>query len=1548
MCAMRPSVSKRILCAGLVLCLLLSLVPVFQTVEANAVSGIDSLTCSGFISNSTAQTYIDVMMRYYLNNNSKLRTTLDDGLSVVFMFEGGSDYYWSGNDYNNSAYDVRDQAVVIVVQKNSSGNAYIDFYSENCSSIPGDPSWCTGAAYSGSTTILDGIYPFYTTNHTGPYAALQLDMSATNGYGYYTPSSDPDGFKNGCSGINVHTRASDIAAGSDLGWAWSEGCQVIGSGSTSSNVFNSFMQSVCGISWYPWIDYYASPKNLNTFAYTGTHMGYYVVDRQLGLMNNSGTEYGSGSLTALYTKTALNNITAYSTDARANADFNVDYFERCTYYPSHCQIQPTHDSSINTYPCADGTNGSVTFEKADPNKYYTCTGVYKNHADNYWWEVISSSGEVGYMYGESARYNGTFTSGITLSGVTAPNGHVQGNTFSLSGTVRSEHCELTEVSVWVHSGFDREGVKITGDSVTPSGSTYTLKGSTIDSNTVFDQLPAGKYTYVIRAGYNSYFISDDYRLMYAYGTKDLMSQYFVVVPTAVSQSSCSHSYVNSVLVAASCTGNGSGVKYCSLCGILTTETIDAYGHQWTGQTTVAPSCTQDGYQHRICSACGCEEKTTLPATGHDSLLSRTEGTCIQRAGYAHICQTCGHTEPVDLSVYQSQWSETVPEGFDRSLFATRMQYRHREIGSTVWSEWYDGVALNEPDQEVQTRTLYRMKAGAYGAHSWDSGVCTLCGKSCEHSYENNYCSVCGYREPDQDLYLFGYINGENYACEEDADSKGVYKFVDGRLVVTFTERSYVAVKTGDNRVWYMADGYPGDDAISVRLYPTEVTGERSDKLSVPRGREITFTIIENVDGTLTLWYVASQCDHDWLEGVCQTCDQVCQHMVWTNGKCSSCDLICEHGHWTEGVCDRCALQCDHSYENDLCTLCGFQKPPLNYYLFGYINGRDYGCEADYRTMGEYLFVDGHLTVTFITDSYVAVKTTDNQDWYMTDRWLGTEVTGATLYNTADSGYEKLFVPGGKILTFHLTDNADGTLDLRYEIAPCPHVGHTTQGVCIQCGISVGHLWNEVLTEATCVTPGFLIRTCYHCGKSESQRIPTKGHRMADEVMSPTCSLSGYTTHTCTVCGYSYTDRQVPPNGHTDVEIDAQKPTCTTAGSIRYQCAVCGYQHTETVPASHSYTPTTTAPTCTTQGFTVYLCDCGDGYVGSVTAALGHQYRGGLCTLCGEEDPDFTLTIPTLTLKAPSLEFRDMIRITAFYTAENIQDVVEMGMITYSTEASSVSVDTAEHVIPGATYEEGSGRYYSCSQGIHGKYLGDTVYLAIYARLSDGSYVYTRLVPYSPVQYATGQLKNSTDMKLKQLVVAMLNYGAEAQRYFGHNTDALANASLTAEQKALSESYHAEMIQAVPSASEEKQGIFANNEGFTSRKPAISFEDAFCINYFFTPRYAPDSSITLYYWNAEDYSAAQVLTTSNATGKLKLKGVETGEYRGDITGISAKALSEAVYVAAAYRSGGTVWTSGVLGYSIGAYCGSQASKGGSIADLAMATAVYGYHAKQYFG
>ena len=508
---------------------------------------------------------------------------------------------------------------------------------------------------------------------------------------------------------------------------------------------------------------------------------------------------------------------------------------------------------------------------------------------------------------------------------------------------------------------------------------------------------------------------------------------------------------------------------------------------------------------------------------------------------------------------------------------------------------------------------------------------------------------------------------------------------------------------------------------------------------------------------------------------------------------------------------------------------------------------------------------------------------------------------------------------------------------------------------------VGHLLEDFKTvqEATCTLNATAVGGCPECDAEETVTFfrSALGHSFGEYVYNgdATCTKNGTKTRQCRVCGTEETVTAYYTAGHSYTNyISNGNATCDKDGTETAQCDRCSRKHTRVATGSalgHSFTSYVSNgdTTCTENGTKTAKCDRCEETDTMVEEAYGHCYENGACTACGAADPDYVAPVvqPTLKLKAPTLEFKDMITVNAFFTAENIEDVVEMGMITYSYKSDVVSVETAEHRIPGAAYIESSGRYLATSQGIHAKYLGDTVYLAVYAELKDGSYVYTILAPYSPVDYATNQIKNSTNVQLKQLCAAMLNYGAEAQLFFGHNVDALANASLTDEQKQLPEAYREDMVSAVPAASKEKQGEFANNQGFAKRTPSISFEGAFCINYFFTPNYAPVDGITMYYWNEADYNAVDVLTTENASGSFKMDGTGASQYNGSIDGIAAKALSESVYVAATYSDGTTTWTSGVLGYSIGSYCSSQASKGAAVSNLAMATAVYGYQAKQYF-
>ena len=776
--------------------------------------------------------------------------------------------------------------------------------------------------------------------------------------------------------------------------------------------------------------------------------------------------------------------------------------------------------------------------------------------------------------------------------------------------------------------------------------------------------------------------------------------------------------------------------------------------------------------------------------------------------------------------------------------------------------------------------------------------------------------------PVYDYYLFGWINGTNYGCENDSATLGQYLFTNGKLTTTFDYDSYIGVKkvSGTNVLdWYMTDGWQGQ-VSSTTLYSTSSL-YNPDKFFVPGGVPVTFSLVDHDNGSLTVSYTtgSTECSHSYTSTV--TTAATCINDGVMTKVCSNC------GNWfTEPI-----PATGHYFINGNCSYCGVSDGSAwqsdTYYLVGWINEMNYGCEEDYENMGQYKFVNGQLTARFNTDSYVFVKTENNGRWLLADAYI--ETTEGIF---REGGTEKMFVPGGVDLIFTIVENADGSVTLSY-----------TKGSASACSHSY---IAEVTTAATCTTAGVRTYTCVNCGHSYTQSIAASGHNF----FGNQCTLCGITDpNPGTSTGTTYYMVGYINGADYGCEWDWQNlgEYKFVNGRLTATFTEDSYVFVKTGDNAEWLMATAycEASTCTfvSGGYEKMFVPGGV----ELTFALTENADGSV-TLTYTSGSTPASVVPTLTLKSPTLEFKDMICINAFYTAENIQDVVEMGMITYSYEVSRWSIRTASYVIPGATYVESTGRYYSSSQGIHAKYLADTVYLAAYAKLADGSYVYSKLAPYSPLTYANSQLRNSTDVKMKQLVVAMLNYGNEAQLYFGHNTGNLANANLTADQLGLPEIYRADMVSSVPAASATKQGIFANNQGFASRMPAISFEGAFCINYFFTPNYVPANGITLYYWDATDYAANSVLSTSNATGSFKLVGTGTGEYRGDITGISAKNLSEAVYVAAAYKdANGTVWTSGVLGYSIGAYCSSQAAKGGDIANLAMATAVYGYHAKQYF-
>ena len=873
-------------------------------------------------------------------------------------------------------------------------------------------------------------------------------------------------------------------------------------------------------------------------------------------------------------------------------------------------------------------------------------------------------------------------------------------------------------------------------------------------------------------------------------------------------------------------------------------------------------------------------------------------------------------------------------------------------------------------------------------HSYASKVTTAA--TCTASGIKTYtCSYCGYQYTETIP-----AGGHSYSSKVTAAT------CTGKGYTTYTCKTcgdtYKANETAalGHKYTSVITTAPGCDSAGVKTYTCKTCGDSYTESLAATGHNYTAKVTAPTctSGGYTT-YTCSICGgsytgnntaargHDYKATVI---DPTCTTGGYTTYRCSTCgdtyqsDITAPMGHNYKSVVTKptCTAQgyttytcntCGASYKDNYTAASGHHynavvtKPTCT--AGGYTT---YTCSCGHSYQDDITNPTGHSFKT------VTVAATCTKDGSVTDTCSNCGEKEIEIIPAIGHRYSsKVTAPTctDKGYTTYTCSNCGNSykadekaaLGHQYETVITTVPGCSSAGVkthtCKTCGdsyteslASTGHNYTAKVTAPTCTEKGYTTYTC-PCGDTYiADEVAALGHKCENvTVVAPSCIIPGYNAHTCDRCGYSYYDSIVPALGHR-YKATVTEPTYNSCGYTTYTCDLCGHSYKDQItnPIGHNYEIKMISSTCTTVGYTLYTCNCGYSYTTDEVAALGHSYENGICVTCGEADPDYVSPIvqPTLKLKAPALEFKDMVKVVAFFTAENLDDVVEMGMLTYTEKVDVVDVNTAAYVIPGADFDESSGRYFANSQGIHGKFLGDTVYLACYAKLSDGTYAYTKLASYSPVQYATNQLKG-TDMKLKQLCAAMLNYGAAAQNYFGYNTDVLANSTLTAEQIALPDAYTSDMVGTVPAAPKDKQGAFASNKGFGTRKPAVSFEGAFSINYFFTPTYTPENGITLYYWTEADYNAADVLTVENATGAVAMTD-EGSQFRGDIEGIAAKDLAKAIYVAAVYSDGSTTWTSGVLGYSIGAYCSSQATGTGTMAELAKATAVYGYHAKQYFG
>ena len=437
------------------------------------------------------------------------------------------------------------------------------------------------------------------------------------------------------------------------------------------------------------------------------------------------------------------------------------------------------------------------------------------------------------------------------------------------------------------------------------------------------------------------------------------------------------------------------------------------------------------------------------------------------------------------------------------------------------------------------------------------------------------------------------------------------------------------------------------------------------------------------------------------------------------------------------------------------------------------------------------------------------------------------------------------------------------------------------------------------------------------------------------------------THTVEIGGHTHTPG-------TAVKENEKAPTCGKPGSYDsvVYCTECGKEisrETVSVPATgkHSWNDgvITTKPTSTTDGVKTYTCSvCG----GTKTETIG-KFTAGV-----------------INPKSVTLSLDDLIFLNVYseYTGGTLsQAYIEAhGGLLYWNEAvypgdDKVSIlDANAVVVHGLSLNASNGRYLGTTEGIALKNLGDTLKICSYVELPDGTIMYSRVIEYSGRKYAESRIKNidgtaNPSAKLvaeRDVCISMLNAVYEAQKFFKHNLENPANASLSANRQVVN--YSADMITA-PIAID--RDLTRDKTVFSSRGASLALEGKIELNYSFTipaQHMSTAKDTGMLYWSREDYERATVLDASSATYTGELEATTTANKYSAMypKAFATKEYEDTVY-ACAYLidADGNYHYSGIIAYNVEAYAKSKINGNSAEADLCKALVVYGEAAKAYF-
>ena len=557
-------------------------------------------------------------------------------------------------------------------------------------------------------------------------------------------------------------------------------------------------------------------------------------------------------------------------------------------------------------------------------------------------------------------------------------------------------------------------------------------------------------------------------------------------------------------VQADCYNDGSIAYYECSCGKLYLDEnceeeaenviIEAYNHPAQNvikTDAVAATCLTDGnIEYYTCTLCQgvfadiecttVPETTVIKATGHSYDKVLTPPTCKEKGFTTYICSSCGDnyvSDYVDVTDHSyGEWDVTAATCTEDGIKVKTCTACGDEISEKIPASGHNyEKEVTPPDCKEKGFTTY---------------TCSLCGSS----YVSDYVDATG--------HLYGDWNITASTCTENGVKTKKCTVCGDEISETIPAKGHTEVT---------------DEAISPDC---ENTGLTEGKHCSVCGEIL---LAQNVIPAL---------EHNYDKVVTPP---NCKEKGFTTYTCSVCgnsyvsNYIDAKGHsygdWdvTDSTCTEDGVRVK------ICTVCG-DEVSETIPAKGHTEVTDEAvlpdCENTGLTEGKHCSVCGEVLLA----QEIVPSTGHKYGDYIIEKKPDCENEGLKAKTCS--------VCGDRV---EETISATGHTEVTDEavLPDCENTGLTEGKHCSVCGEIIlaqnvipatGHSYgNWIITkDEDCENDGTKERKCKNCGKTETGVVPSIGHKYDEVITDPTETEQGYTTFTCTVCGKSYVSDYVDP------------------------------------------------------------------------------------------------------------------------------------------------------------------------------------------------------------------------------------------------------------------------------------------------------------------------------------------------------------------------------------------------------------------------------------